>query len=81
MVHSMIPQDESQAVILNLLRWAVPERDNEICAIWSKYAPFVDIVPDGPGITMKATDKRIQFSLKTIDLYWLLGFSAWKSIE
>ncbi|WP_032917870.1 phage exclusion protein Lit family protein [Mesorhizobium erdmanii] len=77
----MISQAEAKAAILDLLRGAVPERDDEICSIWSQYAPIVEIVPDRPGVTMRATDKRIQFSLKTIDLYWLLGFSAWKSIE
>lgn len=77
----MNTSDHGKIAVLNLLRGAVPERENEISGIWAKYGPYVDIVPDAPDVTMNATDKRIQFSLKTIDLYWLLGFCAWKSIE
>jgi len=30
---------------------------------------------------MNADNKRIQFDTKTIDVFWLLGFSAWRAIE
>lgn len=30
---------------------------------------------------MNANRHRIRFDTKTIDLFWLLGFSAWRSIE
>ncbi|MDH1561559.1 phage exclusion protein Lit family protein [Ectopseudomonas chengduensis] len=70
-----------KTIILNLLRGAVPERADEISGLWRKYGHSVEIAKDAKGVTMNANSKRIKFNIKTIEIYWLLGFSAWRAIE
>ncbi len=74
-------QSDFQKQVLNLLSAAAPERSDEIKSLWTKYGLAVEIVPDSRGVAMKADKTRIMLSQKTIDIYWVLGFSAWKSIE
>jgi Peptidase U49 len=74
-----VPSD--QTIVLHLLRGAVPERADEISGLWTKYAPAVEVAPSAAGTTMNANRHRVRFDTKTIDLFWLLGFSAWRSIE
>jgi hypothetical protein len=74
-----VPSD--QTIVLHLLRGAVPERADEISGLWEKYAPAVEVAPNTVGTTMNANRHRVRFDTKTIDLFWLLGFSAWHSIE
>jgi hypothetical protein len=47
----------------------------------TKYAPAVEVAPSTTGTTMNANRHRVRFDTKTIDLFWLLSFSAWRSIE
>jgi hypothetical protein len=59
---------------------AVPERADEIRALWRKYKPAV-IVKDAGRLTLDATKDRIEVDVKMIDVFWLLGFSGWHAIE
>lgn len=77
----MTNEPTDQTIVLHLLRGAVPERADEISGLWTKYAPAIDVSPSAVGTKMNANRHRIRFDTKTIDLFWLLGFSAWRSIE
>ncbi|MFT8762912.1 MAG: phage exclusion protein Lit family protein [Gluconobacter potus] len=77
----MSTEPSDRTIVLNLLRGAVPERDTELCQLWKANGHAVEVVASSPGVKMDATDKRIQFDPKTIDLFWLIGFSFWRSIE
>jgi hypothetical protein len=78
---NMETEPSDRTIVLHLLRGAVPERADEISGLWSQYGHGVEVAPSTKGVTMKADDKRIQFDTKTIDFFWLLGFSAWRAIE
>lgn len=60
---------------------AAPERREEIQALWSQYDPKVVLVQDGKDITLNATKDRIKFDAKTMDVFWLIGFSGWRAVE
>ncbi|MEX0916171.1 MAG: phage exclusion protein Lit family protein [Wenzhouxiangellaceae bacterium] len=60
---------------------AVPERREDIQALWSQYDPKVVLVQDGKHITLDATKNRIKFDAKSWDVFWLIGFSGWRAIE
>lgn len=77
----MTKESNDRTVVLHLLRGAVPERADEISGLWTKYAPAVEVAPSAAGTTMNANRHRVLFDTKTVDLFWLLGFSAWRSIE
>lgn len=77
----MATNPSDRAIVLHLLRGAVPERADDISSLWSQYGHAVEAVPSTTGVTMDADDKRIRFDTKTIDFFWLLGFSAWRAIE
>lgn len=77
----MASEPSDRTIILHLLRGAVPERADEISALWSQHGHAVEVAPSTKGVTMNADAARIQFDTKTVDLFWLLGFSAWRSVE
>ncbi|WP_186207459.1 phage exclusion protein Lit family protein [Burkholderia gladioli] len=77
----MTTEPSDRTIVLHLLRGAVPERADEISALWRQYGHAVEIAPNTKGITMNANATRIKFDTKTIDFVWLLGFSAWRAIE
>lgn len=77
----MIAEPSERTIILHLLRGAVPERAGDISALWSQYGHAVEVAESTRGVTMNADATRIQFDTKTIDFFWLLGFSAWRAIE
>lgn len=77
----MTTEPSDRAIVLNLLRGAVPERADEISSLWSQYGHAVEVAPSTKGVTMNADATRIQFDTKTIDLFWLFGFNAWRAIE
>ncbi len=77
----MTTEPSDRTIILHLLRGAVPERADEISGLWSQYGHAVEVAPNGEGATMNADASRIKFDTKTIDFFWLLGFSAWRAIE
>lgn len=64
-----------------LMQGATPERSDEINELWIKYHPKVVIAKDRAGITLSATKNQIEFDLKTLDVFWLIGFSGWRAIE
>ncbi|GGA51852.1 hypothetical protein GCM10011385_01460 [Nitratireductor aestuarii] len=74
-----VPSDRT--IVLHLLRGAVPERADDLSRLWREHGHEVEIAPSAHGSTMNATSKRIKFDTKTIDFFWLLGFSAWRAIE
>jgi Peptidase U49 len=67
-------------VIENLILGAAPESDARLHEIWQKHNPEFVIVPDSPGITLKARDseKRIIYDHKTLRIFSLLGHAAWR---
>ena len=77
----MATEPSDRTIVLHLLRGAVPERADEVSRLWRQYGPAVEVVQSTTGVTMNANDERIQFNTKTIDLFWLLGFSLWRAIE
>ncbi|HHB9365820.1 TPA: phage exclusion protein Lit family protein [Enterobacter roggenkampii] len=70
-----------ETIVLNLLRGAVPENADELCQTWKSYKHTVELAKDAHGSTMNATSRRIEFDSKTIDFFWLFGFSSWLTIE
>lgn len=76
---SNAPSDRT--IVLNLLRGAVPERADEISKLWLEHGHAIEVAPNAQGSTINATSKRIKFDTKTIDFFWLIGFSAWRAIE
>jgi hypothetical protein len=77
----MTTEPSDRIIILHLLRGAVPERADDISGLWSQYGHAVEVAPSTKGVTMNADASRIKFDTKTIDLFWLYGFSAWHAIE
>jgi len=77
----MSTEPSDRTIILHLLRGAVPERGDEISGLWNQYGHAVEVAPSAKGVTMNADATRIKFDTKTIDFFWLLGFSGWRAIE
>lgn len=77
----MSTEPSDRTIVLNLLRGAVPERDAELCQLWTRHGHDVEVVASSAGVKMDATAKRIRFDTKTIDFFWLIGFSFWRAIE
>lgn len=77
----MTAEPSERTIVLHLLRGAVPERADDIGCLWAQYGHAIEVSPETKGVTMNADAKRIQFDTKTIDLFWLLGFSGWRAIE
>ena len=76
-----VQPDDPREVIKALMRGAVPERRADIERLWQKYHPRVEVCDNARGITLKATREKIAFDPKTIDVFWLIGFSGWRAIE
>jgi hypothetical protein len=70
-----------KADIESLIKQAAPERIREVEALWERYKPDITIVGDSKHITLNANKDRIELNLKTIEVFWLIGFSGWKAIE
>ncbi len=68
-------------LLIGLIADAVPERANEFADLWSRYDPELQIVNSVRGITLDATKDRIRFDVKTMEVFWLIGFSGWRAIE
>lgn len=77
----MVNSPSDKTIVLHLLRGAVPERADEISGLWKQHGHEVEVAPNARGSTMNATSKRIRFDTKTVDFFWLIGFSAWRAIE
>ena len=76
-----VQPDDPREVIKALLVGAVPERRADIERLWRKYNPRVEVCDNARGITLKATREKIEFDLKTADVFWLIGFGGWRAIE
>ncbi|MQW61597.1 hypothetical protein GHK33_02465 [Sinorhizobium meliloti] len=70
-----------ETMVLHLLRGAVPERADELTKLWREHGHEIMVAPSAKGARMEATSKHIIFSPKTIDFFWLFGFSAWRAVE
>lgn len=68
-------------IVISLMKGAVPERREEITTIWEQYSPEVVMVQDAKHITLNANKERINFDAKTMEVFWLIGFSGWRAIE
>lgn len=77
----MATEPSDKTIVLNLLRGVMPERDAEICRLWTQHGQEIEVVAASSGLAMNSTGKRIRFDTKTIDFYWLVGFAFWKAIE
>jgi hypothetical protein len=64
-----------------LLVATAPERVQEMLEIWDRYNPGFFIAVDGPGVLMQANKERVVFDQKTLAIYWLVGFAAWRVLE
>lgn len=60
---------------------AVPERRDDIASLWERYPADVLLVQDAGRLTLNANGDRIAFDVKAMDVFWLVGFVAWKAIE
>ncbi|MBZ0261428.1 MAG: hypothetical protein K8F90_12610 [Hyphomicrobiales bacterium] len=74
------PPSPKEAVI-SLMSGAVPERVTEIAQLWRDYHPDVVLADDRGHVTLNADKDRIMFDAKTMDVFWLIGFSGWRAIE
>lgn len=68
-------------IVVANMKGAVPERHDEIMAMWAHYNPKVVISQYAKRITLNATKERIEFDTKTMEVFWLIGFSGWRAIE
>ena len=73
--------EDTTDIIMALMLGAVPERRADIECLWEKYDPRVEVCDNARGVTLNAAGERIAFDLKTIDVFWLIGFSGWRAIE
>ena len=74
-------RDTPKRAVIALMRGAVPEREEELMALWARYNPDVVLVADARRVTLNATKDRIAFDAKTMDVFWLIAFSGWRAIE
>lgn len=77
MERSMSPKE----IVIATMTGAVPERREEITAMWEYYSPKVIIAQDAKHITLNANKERIKLDAKTMEVFWLIGFSGWRAIE
>lgn len=70
-----------EEIVAALMEAAVPERRDEIRALWKRYHPEVIVAKNAKRITLNATKDRIKFDTKTMEVFWLIGFSGWRAIE
>lgn len=77
----MNPLPSPKEIVIATMEAAAPERHDEIYALWKKYDPEVIVVQDAKRITLDATKDQITFDAKTMDVFWLIGFSGWRAIE
>ena len=77
MGYSLSPEQ----VVLANMAGAVPERRDEMKALWERYHPEAIVTQDANHITLKASKDRITFDAKTMEVFWLIGFSGWQAIK
>jgi hypothetical protein len=67
--------------MITLMKGAVPERGSDISDLWKRYDPDVVLTHNSGHITLNANKDRIEFDNKTMEVFWLIGFSGWRAIE
>lgn len=72
---------KSKDAWVKLMIGVVPEKEAEIHSLWKRYNPDVILDQDTQNIRLAATSKELFFNSKTMDVFWLIGFSAWRVIE
>lgn len=75
------PIDNAKQAWVKLMIGVTPEREQEVYKLWKTYDPTVRLENDIPGIRLAATSNNLFFNPKTMDVFWLVGFSAWRAIE
>lgn len=68
---------DSKQALINLMIGAVPECETEIRSLWRQYDPDVVLADNSRHVTLNATKDRIKFDVKTLDVFWLIGFGGW----
>jgi len=71
----------AKQIVIATMTEAVPERCDEIRQLWERYQPNVILAQDAHHITLNASKDRIAFNAKTMEVFWLIGFSSWRAIE
>jgi hypothetical protein len=79
-VRPMSVNDEVNVAIRNVIVASVPERTEELSAMWDAYSPVFRLTEDRPGFRMQASPYGILFTTRTMHVIWLLGFAAWKAV-
>jgi hypothetical protein len=65
-------------VFRRLVDGAVPERQTELTTLLAALKPAFFIRDDTADLCLRAKGAEIEFSHKTMRLFWLLGFAAWR---
>jgi len=68
-------------IVIDLMISTVPEARDEILSLWEVYDPAVELEKNAKQVTLKASRHRIAFDAKTMEVFWLLGYSGWQAIE
>lgn len=79
-----IPQNETlvpREYMERLLKASAPERLGDLKTLWEKYQPEFYVADDGAGIMLSANKKRVVFDQKTMSVYWLLSYAAWRVLD
>lgn len=74
-------QPDPKVAVKAAMEGAAPERKDEIAELWSCYDPAVELAEKAGEITLNANGDRIEIDPRTIDVFWLIGFSGWRAIE
>ena|SRR5215469_1701574 len=64
-----------------LIGTAVPERRDDLNALWRLYSPQFRLWSDRAGFVMQTGCGAVCFTQRTLLQIWLLGFAAWRAVE
>tara|TARA_R110002110_G_scaffold415337_1_gene649275 strand:- start:6445 stop:7368 length:924 start_codon:yes stop_codon:yes gene_type:complete len=74
-------QPDPKVAVKAAMIGAAPERKDELAELWARYDPAVELAQKAGKITLNANKDRIQIDPRTMDVFWLIGFSGWRAIE
>ncbi len=74
-------QPDPKVAVKAVMAGATPERKDELAELWARYDPAVQLAQTPGEITLNATKDRIEIDPRTMDVFWLIGFSGWRAIE
>ena len=77
----MNDQPDPKVAVKAAMAGAAPERKDELAELWARYDPAVELGETAGEITLNANKDRIEIDPKTMDVFWLIGFSGWRAIE